>query len=181
GRIAQHLPGIRWFPDCDRKISSAYGAIDEDGRTAAGEGTAYAPRWLLLDAMLCVRGRAPLAKGREVMAQLRQCLSRPVETVPAPVLIVPDVLPRDLCHSLVDLYDTKGGTASGFMREENGITVTKIDPNHKRRSDCAIEDQALLGQLRARMAEVLRPMIKRAFQFDVTRIERWIVACYDAG
>jgi peroxiredoxin len=180
GRIVQRLPGVRWFLDFDRKISAAYGAIEAEGEASAGEGTAYAPHWLLLDPMLRVRARAPLAKGPEMMAQLRQCLSRPVETTPAPVLIVPDVLPRDICRGLVDLYETNGGAPSGFMREENGVTVTKLDPNHKRRSDCTIEDQALVAQLRMRIAAVLKPMIMRAFQFDVTRIERWIVACYDA-
>jgi len=180
GRIAQHLPGIRWFLDFDRAISTAYGAMEADSDATVGQATAYAPHWLLLDPMLCVRARAPLNKGPEILAQLRQSLAQPADPIPAPVLIVPNVLPRELCRRLVDIYETDGGAPSGFMREENGITVTKVDPNHKRRSDCTITDEALVATLKGRMAEVLKPMIKRAFQFDVTRIERWIVACYDA-
>jgi len=180
GRIAQRIPGIRWFLDFDRKVSAGYGAINAEGEGAAGGATSYAPHWLLLDRALRVWGRAPLDKGAAIMAQLRQCLSQEAETGTAPVLTVPNVLSRDLCRRLVDLYEANGGAPSGFMREENGVTVTRLDPNHKRRSDCTITDEALLAVLRARMADVLRPMIKRAFQFDATRIERWIVARYDA-
>jgi predicted 2-oxoglutarate/Fe(II)-dependent dioxygenase YbiX len=178
GRIQQRIPGIRWFLDFDRKVSAEYGAM-EAGQTVAGQRATYTPHWLLLDPALRVWGRAPLNKGEAIMAQLRQCLGREMESA-APVLTVRNVLPRDLCRQLVELYEANGGAPSGFMREENGVTVTKLDPNHKRRSDCTIEDKALLAVLRARMADVLRPMIKRAFQFDATRIERWIVACYDA-
>jgi len=182
GRIAQELPGIRWFLDFDRKVSAAYGAVEE-GELVPGEPTGYAAHWLLLDPSLRVVARAPLTAGGAIMAELEQCLrqQQSPDTGNAPVLIVPNVLPRELCRRLIDLYDQQGGTRSGFMREENGITVTKVDPEHKRRSDCTITDPALLGELRSHLADVLKPMIMRAFQFDATRIERWIVACYDGG
>ncbi|PHQ61847.1 MAG: hypothetical protein COC10_11460 [Sphingobium sp.] len=66
------------------------------------------------------------------------------------------------------------------MREENGITMLRVDHNHKRRRDQVIEDQAMVDLLKARINIALRPMIQRAFQFDATRIERFLVACYDA-
>src|SRR5262245_52272485 len=40
GRIAQQLPGVRWFLDYDQAVSKAYGAAGEDGT--------YQPYWLLL-------------------------------------------------------------------------------------------------------------------------------------
>src|SRR4051812_11507921 len=55
GRIAAMPPGIRWFLDYDREVSTRYGAIQ-----ANGEAMSYAPHWLLLDPMLRVRSRAPL-------------------------------------------------------------------------------------------------------------------------
>jgi hypothetical protein len=58
--------------------------------------------------------------------------------------------------------------------------VGVIDYSHKRRTDCTIEDEGLRDVLRERIHRVIVPMIKRAYQFDVTRVERWIVACYDA-
>ena len=172
GRIAQSLPGIRWFLDYDRKVSTTYGAV-------SGEG-AYAPFWLVLDPMLRVRAQAPLAAGPEIIAQLLTVADVP-QSIPAPVLVVPDVLPPDMCRRLIDLYDSKGGDESGFMREVDGVTRTVVDHSHKRRSDCMIEDEQLIGALKARLYHVLRPMIRRAFQFEPNRIERWIIARYHAG
>jgi predicted 2-oxoglutarate/Fe(II)-dependent dioxygenase YbiX len=70
------------------------------------------------------------------------------------------------------------------MRTENGKTVGKLDPNFKRRSDVTIQDPALRNAVVHRIHDRLAPEIKKAFQFKVTRIERYIVACYsgeDAG
>lgn len=175
GRIAQELPGIRWFLDYDRRVSTAYRAC-----AAEGEEGDYAPFWLVLDPMLRVRAQGPLAAGREIIAQLQKVAGQP-HSVPAPVLVVPDVLPPEMCRQLIDLYDRHGGEESGFMREVDGVTRTLVDHSHKRRSDYTILDERLIGALKSRMNGVLRPMIRRAFQFDATRIERWIVARYDAG
>ncbi|QNA83978.1 redoxin domain-containing protein [Sphingomonas sp. So64.6b] len=172
-RIEQSLPGIRWFLDHDRAVSERYGAIDGEG-----EGLRYRPQWLLLDAMLRVVQRAEIAGGEGIMAALAALTGQDRDTN-APVLIAPRILEPALCRRLIDLYETVGGEESGFMREENGMTVLKVDHGHKRRLDCIIEDQQLIATLRARLNRFLRPMINRAFQFDATRVERWIVACYD--
>jgi predicted 2-oxoglutarate/Fe(II)-dependent dioxygenase YbiX/alkyl hydroperoxide reductase subunit AhpC len=174
GRVAQALPGIRWFLDYDYQVSKTYGAAQVNG-----EGVAYAPHWLLLDPMLRVRYRATLADGPGVMAELRRQLSLDGEMPTAPVLVVPEVLSPDMCRHLIGLYERHGGDESGFMHEENGITVGKIDHRHKRRADYTIKDEQLVATLKRRMATVLQPMIRRSFQFDASRIERFIVACYD--
>jgi predicted 2-oxoglutarate/Fe(II)-dependent dioxygenase YbiX len=85
-----------------------------------------------------------------------------------------------LCERLVALYESEGGTESGFMREVDGKTVEILDPSHKRRRDCQIEDEKLQLALRARLVRRLTPALERAFQFKPTRIERYIVACYEA-
>ena len=175
GRIAQEMPGIRWFLDYDRAISTSYGAARVEA-----ERVTYAPHWLLLDPMMRVRSRATLVDGPAIFADLRERLNRAVESSPAPVLIIPEVLPPETCRRLVGLYELHGGTDSGFMREESGITVHQIDYEHKRRADYTIDDELLVSELKARLSVGLKPMIQRAFQFDATRIERWIVACYDA-
>lgn len=175
GRIAQQLPGLRWFLDHDRAVSAQYGAVEE--RDAAS----YVPHWLILDPMMRVQARAGLSAGADVMAELRRLLGAPRDVLTAPVLVVPGVLPPDMCRHLIDAYERHGGKESGFMREENGVTVEKVDHGHKRRADYQIDDQRLVAALQSRIYHTLRPMIQRAFQFDPTRIERWIVACYDAG
>lgn len=176
GRIAQDLPGIRWFLDYDGGISEAYGALAREGGTAA-----YTPHWLLLDPMLRVRDAAPLAEGERVMARLRDRLAAATEVSTAPALVVPGVLSPETCRQLVEGYERNGGTDSGFMRDENGVTVLKVDHSFKRRSDWSIDDPALVESVKAQVGRSLVPMIRRAFQFTVTRAERWIVARYDSG
>jgi predicted 2-oxoglutarate/Fe(II)-dependent dioxygenase YbiX len=98
----------------------------------------------------------------------------------APVLILPNVLEPELCRTLIEAYTSNGGTPSGFMREVNGRTVVAVDPKHKIRSDYLLEEDEMLQALRQRVHRRIVPHIERAFQFKVTRIERYIVACYDA-
>lgn len=176
GNIAQQLPGIRWFLDYDRAISKLYHAIETEGKQAQ-----YRPHWLLIDPMMRVRKVGALLDGQAMMAALAAAIATPVVDIPAPVLVVPDVFPSALCRELIHRYEQNGGTQSGFMREENGLTVLRVDPNHKRRSDHIIDDPVLIRTLKARMKYALIPMIQRAFQFEVTRVERFIVACYDAA
>ncbi len=176
GRIAQQVPGIRWFLDFDRSISTRYGAA-----RISGDAVSYAPHWLLLDPMLRVRSTAPVSGGPGIMAELRQLTGRPAPDLAAPVLLVPDVLSGDTCHRLIAAYDRNGGTESGFMRDENGITVEQLDHHHKRRADYNIDDEGLIAELKGRLSLALRPMIQRAFQSDANRVERWLVACYDGA
>jgi predicted 2-oxoglutarate/Fe(II)-dependent dioxygenase YbiX len=90
------------------------------------------------------------------------------------------VLEPELCKSLIGVYVNGQPSASGFMRTENGRTVGRLDPNFKRRSDAIIEDPALRSALARRIHTRLAPEIKKSFQFSISRIERYIVACYSA-
>lgn len=98
----------------------------------------------------------------------------------APVLIIPNVFEPALCQFLIDGYEKNGGISSGFMREENGKTVLVTDPSHKIRSDWIINDPPIQSATKARIFRRIVPHIAKAFHFNVTRIERFIVACYDA-
>ncbi len=173
-RIAQRLPGIRWFLDYDAAVSRRYGAArSKDGKAD------YIPHWLLLDPMLRVVARAPIDEGDNIVALLRGMISRGVENGHAPVLTVPNVFEPDMCRQLIGLYERHGGRDSGFMRQEGDRTVAKLDHKFKRRSDYIIDDEALKQALLDRVTRRLLPQIHKAFQFRATRIERWIVACYD--
>ncbi|MDQ4088104.1 MAG: 2OG-Fe(II) oxygenase [Pseudomonadota bacterium] len=171
GRIAQQLPGIRFFLDFDREVSTLYGALAE---------TEYRPHWLVLDPTLRVIGAFPLDRGEEAVALLRSAIARHPQAF-APVLVVPNVLEPDLCRHLIKLYEENGGEESGFMREVDGKTVRVLDPNFKQRRDYLIEDAELRQGIVARMRRRLNPALERAFQFRATRIERYLVACYEAG
>jgi predicted 2-oxoglutarate/Fe(II)-dependent dioxygenase YbiX len=123
---------------------------------------------------------APIQDGPRIFADLSVLMAREPEQTYAPVLSVPRVLEPALCRRLIDLYERQGGYESGFMRQDGGQTVGKIDHSFKRRADSDIDDQELRDLLGKRIRQRLVPEIQRAFQFKATRIERWIVACYDA-
>ncbi|MGE3969559.1 MAG: 2OG-Fe(II) oxygenase, partial [Dongiaceae bacterium] len=98
---------------------------------------------------------------------------------PAPVLVMPRIFEPEFCRDLIQYYQAQGGQDSGFMREVEGRTVGVIDYSHKRRSDCLISDPALKAGALQRIVRRLIPEIQKAFQFRATRLERYIVACYE--
>jgi predicted 2-oxoglutarate/Fe(II)-dependent dioxygenase YbiX len=66
------------------------------------------------------------------------------------------------------------------MREVGGKTVAAHDHGHKRRKDHVIEGQEVIRESQARFQRRVVPEILKAHQFKVTRMERYIVACYAA-
>ena len=176
GRIAQKVPGIRWFIDDDLAISKAYQAVSADAGASK-----YRPHWLVLDRTLRVVGGYPIDRGEEAMAALRNIVASNDEPASAPVLVVPRIFEPDFCRKLIEAYDRGGGTKSGFMRDVNGVTVEQFDADHKVRSDYLVEQPDLVRAIHARLKRLLAPAIQRAFQFEVTRVERMLVACYDSA
>jgi predicted 2-oxoglutarate/Fe(II)-dependent dioxygenase YbiX len=97
--------------------------------------------------------------------------------LPVPVVMIPHVFEPDFCARLISLYQTKGGTDSAMLTE--GATLT--DHGFKRRRDCLITEPALVAQTQTRIFRRIVPEIRHVFQFEATRLERLIVACYDAA
>lgn len=173
-RTPEHIPGRRVFNDVSGEIADHFHLRREDGGTFG--------YWTVVDPMMRILDRARLEEGQALFDRLRT-LPPPVlhAGVPlhAPVLIVPRVFEPAFCRRLIEVYDRDGGHVSGVMREVDGMTVPVID-GFKRRRDATIEDEALKTEIRSRLSNRLLPMIKKAFMFEVTRVERYIVACYDA-
>jgi predicted 2-oxoglutarate/Fe(II)-dependent dioxygenase YbiX/peroxiredoxin len=178
---ADAIPGLRVLLDPDLAVSRAYGIVLDD---PARGGQRYAPLAFLLDPLLRVITVAPAAQLPAVLALLRRlppALQHAGQETPAPVLLLPRVFEPEFCQRLVALYEAQGGTDSGFMVEREGRTVGTYDHATKRRRDLQIEDATLQAGIRARIIRRLVPEIRKAFQFEATRIERYIVACYDAA
>ncbi len=164
------LPGLRFLFDPDVAASAPFGV---------GE----AERWFLVDPALHVMA----AVGAEQAAAL---IERVASLPPpprhggfagtAPVLVTPRIFEPGFCERLIALYREVGGEPSGFMREVDGVTTLMMDDQHKRRSDVIIEDEALQKHAVARLTRRLIPQIEKAFNFKPTRIERYLVARYDA-
>ena len=186
GRVRADEPGIHHFWDFDFRVSRAYGAVPGNG--AAGEANITTRRfWLVLDPSLRVLKSFPfVANDSNCDAVFRYLEALPPVDSPngieiqAPILFLPNVFEADLCRTLVEFYETNGGAESGFMREVDGRTVVVNDPVHKRRRDCNIENPQLIEQMKSKILRRIVPEIAKAHQFHVTRMERFLVACYSA-
>ena len=66
------------------------------------------------------------------------------------------------------------------MREENGKTVLTHDHEHKRREDCDVTDPGIRQAAQAWIQRRIVPEIAKVHQFQATRMERYIIACYRA-
>jgi predicted 2-oxoglutarate/Fe(II)-dependent dioxygenase YbiX len=174
GRVAQQLPGIRFFLD-PGGLAGLFGAAPAE---AGGDDRRH---WLLVDPMLRAVGTFPIEAGDAAIAGLRTAMAHMPLADWAPVLMAPNIFEPALCERLVALHRETGGQPSGFMREIDGKTRLVTDPQHKIRRDREVDDEELRAILRGRVLARLVPMIKRAFQFEATRMERYIIGCYEAG
>ena len=179
--LTDSIPGIRFFWDFDKSVSSLFGALQADG--------AYRAISYVLDPALRVLAALPMSDAPDARVNsLVDLLDRlpPVGApyfaiLQAPVLILPHVFEPKLCQSLIAYYDAHGGQDSGFMRDVGGRTVGIVEYGHKRRRDCIVEDEVLRQACVTRIHDRLVPEVHKAFQFRATRMERYIVACYDAA
>jgi predicted 2-oxoglutarate/Fe(II)-dependent dioxygenase YbiX len=181
-RVKQMIPGIRFFWDFNLEVSKLYQTVSWQG-----DNIQYTTFTLVLDPNLRVIANLPFTD----IQQHNQLLYHIVTNLPpiddyaqvpltAPVLIVPRVFDRDFCQELIQLYTSLGGSESGFMREKDGKTIGILDYSFKRRRDCEIESEETKARFRAYLVRRLVPEITKAFQFRTTRIERYIVACYES-
>jgi predicted 2-oxoglutarate/Fe(II)-dependent dioxygenase YbiX len=174
GVVSTHIGhaqlGPRWFFDASGGLAKIYGV--------QGSG------WLILDPQLRVYDRGQI---EDVGALVRRLAEMPHPTthaqveVTAPVLILPRVFEPEYCKELIAFYRHVGGTESGFMREVDGKTKLLTDPRHKQRKDVLLEDEGMQAIVREKINRRLIPEIRKAFQFQATRIERYLVASYIAG
>jgi predicted 2-oxoglutarate/Fe(II)-dependent dioxygenase YbiX len=168
------LPGIRYFHDADGAIAEMYGLEAGDGATV--------PQWVIIDPSMRILGSLPIAAAQRTFEIIRRAGEPDAHAgVPmhAPVLIVPRVFEPDFCRQLIDVYKKDGGGVSGVMRDVGGRTVGVIDDSKKRR-DANVEDEEMQLAVQRKIRARLLPQIQKAFMFNVTRMERYIVARYDA-
>lgn len=166
------------FEDKERALFDAIGLArgEEDGRPKDGI--------FLFDPTLRVMASWPLEKAKEAFeifprlgppeahAGVPQC---------APVLIAPRIFEPAFCKHLIQHYHEQGSFASGVTREKDGLTTVELDNSVKKRFDCTITDETLQQAIMQRIYWRLTPHIEKAFQFKVTRMERYIVSCYDSA
>lgn len=161
---------------------------DYDGGLSAAFGAMGAPRTIVLDPLL----RAVADIGWDHPAGHLTLLAGMLQRLPAvddsagvplsaPVLIVPRIFDFPLCDLLAALFDKVGGTDSGFLLDSGGKTATVIDHRIKRREDMPIALPELRGRIKGHIVNRLLPAVSRYFQFDATRMDRYLVSRYDSA
>ncbi|HZS55738.1 MAG TPA: 2OG-Fe(II) oxygenase [Bryobacteraceae bacterium] len=172
--VDTRFPQLRFLWDIDGTITRAYGV---------GSGR----MWIVLDPMLRVLEVIPYRRDgsdRLALRALLEGLPAPaghvgIETV-APVLLLPNVFEPEFCQYLISCYETSGGRESGFMQELQGKTAEVYDSDWKRRKDLYIADPRLIDLIKTRLSRRVGGILQRVFQFQMSRVERFLVACYSA-
>ena len=151
------------------------------------ESIAYTRAAFLLDRNLKILKIYSLANFEETLQQIgndfKTLLADELPchlTRQAPILLIKNVLELELCHYLINVWETEGNTESGFMLASGEQTVGVLNPNHKIRRDHFIDNPKLTLYLDEIMQRRVIPEIKQAFQFEATRRETYKIACYDA-
>ncbi|MGI3169318.1 2OG-Fe(II) oxygenase [Pseudooceanicola sp. C21-150M6] len=172
--------------DLDGKVSDLFGSTRPDA--IAADGRKRLTRfWLIVDPEMKTVARISFRDDMSDISDVIQLLERqPRPGAPAgpeimaPILFLPNVFEADLCTRLVALHQTQGSAESGVMRNVAGRTVEVADHTYKSRRDHEIADKALISTLQQRFRDRVMPHIAKAYQFQVTRMERYIVSCYAA-
>jgi predicted 2-oxoglutarate/Fe(II)-dependent dioxygenase YbiX/peroxiredoxin len=161
---------------------------DYDGAISRAFGAATTPRTIVLDPMLRAiadiswdhpDGHAQLV--RNVLKSLPPVDDSAGVPLTAPVLIVPRIFDFNLCDFLVQFYDKLGGKDSGFLLDSDGQTSTVVDYRLKRRNDLHILRPEVRDAIRGQIVRRLVPAMEHYFQYAPTRMDRYIVACYDSA
>ncbi len=96
----------------------------------------------------------------------------------APVLALPNLFDRTLCHDIIAGFDA----ATTFDSPVSGAGADRVDHARKRRRDWLLgTDEPLHARIAASLERRCLPELNRAFQHEAAHLDRIIVARYDAG
>jgi len=181
-RLESVVPGYRFFFDADFKICRLYGAWPHDEGDKGWIG-----KWVIIDPTMRIATVIPFRKdGGDIAEAIDHVASLPPAgriagmDVQAPVIVMDRVFDPDFCQYLIGQYETHGGQLSGFMRDIDGKTHLVTDPRHKRRRDHMLEGAEDQQKVQTYISRRIAPEIEKVHAFRTTRVERYLVACYDA-
>ena len=155
---------------------------DTPGR-ALGDGV-----WVLAtDRAMRLAALAPGDDSEAVVSRMLAALAalpreaHGVVACPAPVLVVPGVLPVEACAGLIDRFEG-GAHIEGAMASVDGADglVNRVDAAKKHRRDLVLDPgEALHAEVTAALSGRLIPEIRKAFQAEVAFVDRILIARYD--
>lgn len=145
-----------------------------------------APVARLLDRNRRLVAELPLTDGPDlagwVRAQAARIAAEPARvcTTAAPVLIIPNVAPPELCQALIAHFEASPHEAGVMASFADGAAYAKLDETKKRRRDFELAPSApLYPEVLQLLARRIAPEIKRAFQVEISQADRILLARYD--
>jgi peroxiredoxin/predicted 2-oxoglutarate/Fe(II)-dependent dioxygenase YbiX len=120
----------------------------------------------------------------EILADIRNLCRLPEPQqiyMQAPILLISNILSAEECRKLIEIWETKGHSDSGFMARDGDKTVGYLDPKHKIRSDHFLADGPEKNYLDRVIQTRIFPEIKKAFDYTASRREEYKIACYDSS
>jgi hypothetical protein len=101
--------------------------------------------------------------------------------MPAPAIVLPNLIPPALCRQLIDLFDSSPSFEGGVARMDAlGRPCNVIDHTKKHRRDLLLEPGATPHDTAAAMLLArCAPEIAKAFHARVAYLDRMLVSCYD--
>jgi peroxiredoxin/predicted 2-oxoglutarate/Fe(II)-dependent dioxygenase YbiX len=176
-RLGDSPPGFHLLWDEEARAAELCGLVAADD----GDARLLRKTTFILDPNLKVLAAIPMFDpsfhAREIVTQTIEQLTvatTGVHAVPPPLLIVPRVFEREFCQRLIAAFHqtpTRVAGMPGPRPVRGGL----------RRREAAIVDEDLQAAIRERVVRRLIPEMRKAFQFEATRIERYMIAAYDAG
>ncbi|THD59322.1 2OG-Fe(II) oxygenase [Phenylobacterium sp.] len=98
----------------------------------------------------------------------------------APVLIIPNIAPPQLCRALIDHFEASPHEAGAMAAYGETGAYSKLDEAKKKRRDTELTaDMPLYGEVLKLFTTRLIPEIKRAYQAEMAFADRILIARYD--
>ena len=152
--LANAPVGLRYFWDFDQKISRLYGLV-ECGHLR--------PALFLIDRSFRILAAEPIEGVGAVLDRLeREIAAEPAleQSLYAPVLTLPRIFEPEFCTALIDYFNAREPTESGFAAEVGGRTFDLVNPALKRRQDVTVEDAEMVAAIKHKLETRLLPMVK---------------------
>lgn len=184
-----HNLSFKLLSDVDLSLSRQYGVCFSAPDAPEGVVT-YVRAAFLLDINLRIRKIYHLTDAPqqidEILTDIDALIPHYESTTPAlhaPVLILPNVLDRNFCQHLIDVWETEGNEDSGFMKKDPidaSKTIGVLDYGKKIRRDHFVGEGKLRDRLDALMQRRVFLEVEKAFNYKITRREDYKIACYDS-
>ena len=107
---------------------------------------------------------------------------RPVpQSIGAPVLVIPKVLPPKLCNQLIECWHSGGNQIVGVHRLTESGPKDMLDSQVKRRRDHFLGSGDLDAMVRHYIERRVNPELLKVFYFQPRQCERLRIACYESA